>query len=72
MAIAKNLKGEAVTCTSVMFCTYFAKADALNVDAFRRCAVANDATDSKDVISLAAEGVSADVKIFEVVSYRMC
>jgi len=54
-----------------MFCTYFSKADASNVDAFWRCAVAYDVTDSKDVVLLVARGVSADVKIFEVISCEM-
>jgi len=54
MAMAKDSKVDAVTCTSILICSYISKADAMVVDAFRRCAVAHDVTDAKDVVSLAA------------------
>jgi len=72
MAVAKNSNADEVKYASVLFCKYFSRADVMVVEAVWRRAVVNIATDSKDVVSLAAEEASADTKVVKVVSYGMC
>ena len=64
-----GLKDVAEIITRVLFREYISRADALGVNALWMYAVSSEATESKDVVSLRAEGIDAEVVVFQGLLY---
>ena len=60
---AKGLKDVEVTIKRVLLCKEVSTADATNVDAFLKDAVASDATYARDADSSSAERMDAEVMV---------
>jgi len=65
MAAAMGLKVVAEIITRVSFRECISRADAMGFNALWRYAVSSEATESKDVVSLRAKGIDAEVVVFQ-------